>query len=252
MKTFSTQISDSIRYGRTDETYYSRRARTALMSSTHTDQWKRLDARSDIALLIAGVALAGVAVYKAVFFLTSVEVSTVLDTGYGGLALVLTGVALLGLYPRVREGAPKLATAAAVSSGLSICFVIVVWGWLIGTTLQLGRVPVIPEEAPVWTAVALLGNFITLSVGFILLAVASRRTAVIPRLASGLLVVPALMWLGLIANIAVNIIPNMSILVYVVNAIAVGGIGYIIRGRGQETTSTVRSTESSTGQGETS
>lgn len=217
------------------------------MLSTYTERLERFDAWCGIVMLVAGVALAGVAVYKAVFVFTSVEVSTIVDIGYGGLALLLTGVALLGLYPRVRDGAPKTATAAAVSSGLSICFVLVVWGWLIGTTLQLGRVPVIPEEAPVWTAVALLGNFITLSAGFILLAVASRQTAALPRSASGLLLVPALMWLGLIANIAVSLIPNMSILVYVVNAIAVVGIGYIIRGRGQGTTSRVRATESSKG-----
>lgn len=222
------------------------------MSPTRTDRWGRLDARSEMALSVAGVALAGVAVYKAVFVLTPVEVSTVVDTGYGGLALLLTGVALLGLYPRVREGAPKLATAAAASSVVSICFVIVVWGWLVGTTLRLGRVPAIPEEAPVWTAVALLGNFITLSGGFLLLAVASRRTAAIPRLVSGLLLVPALMWVGLIANVAVDLIPNMSILVYMVNAIAVAGIGYTIRSRGQGTTSRVPASESSTGKGETS
>lgn len=219
------------------------------MSSPHTNQSDRFGVRSEIALLVAGVALAGVAVYKTVFFLTPVEVSTVVDTGYGGLALLLTGVALLGLYPRVRDGAPKTATAAAASSGLSICFVIAVWGWLIGTTLQLGRVPTIPAEAPVWAGAALLGNFITLSVGFILFAVASRRTAALPRLADVLLIVPALMWLGLIANIAVNLIPNMSILVYVVNAVAVGGVGYIIRTRGQGTTNRIRTTESSSRQG---
>lgn len=218
------------------------------MSSTGTERWERFDAWSGIVMLVAGVALAGVAVYKAVFVFTSVEVSTVVDTGYGGLALLLTGVALLGLYPRVRDVSPKTATAAAVSSGLSISFVIAVWGWLIGTTLQLGRVPVIPEEAPVWAAVALLGNFITLSAGFILFAVASRRTAAVPRSASGLLIVPAFMWLGLIANIGINLIPNMSIPVYVVNAITVGAVGYIIRGQGNRASTKIRTTEPSTGQ----
>lgn len=205
------------------------------MSSLHTDRWERFGAWSGVALLVAGVALAGVAVYKTVFFLTPVEVSTVVDTGYGGLALVLTAVALVALYPRVRDGAPKTATAAAVSSGLSIGFVVVMWGWLIGTTLQLGRVPVIPGEAPVWAALAILGNFVTLSLGFLLFAVASRRAAAIPSPVSVLLVVPALMWLGLIANIAVDLVPNMSILVYVANAIAVGTAGHIIRGRGERT-----------------
>lgn len=220
------------------------------MSSSHTGRWERLDNRCEIAMLVAGVALAGVAVYKAVFFLTPVEVSTVVDTGYGGLALVLTAVALLTLYPRVWDGAPKTATTAALSSGLSIGFVIVVWGWLIGTTIQLGRVPIIPEEAPIWTAVALLGNFITLSLGFILFAVASHRTDSIPRSASRLLLVPALLWLGLIANIAISLIPNMSILVYAVNAVAVGGVGYLLRARGHGASTRVRATESSTSQRE--
>lgn len=220
------------------------------MSPTHTDRWERLGDQSEIALLVAGVALAGVAVYKVVFFLTPVDVSTVVDTGYGGLALLLTGVALLTLYSRVRDGAPKTATAAALSSGLSICFVIAVWGWFVVTTLQLGRVPVVPEEAPIWTAVALLGNFITLSVGFVLVAIASRRTTEIPRSASGLMIVPALMWLGLIANIPIGLVPNMSILVYVVNAVTVVGIGYLVRGQAHGARAQVRSTESSAGQRE--
>jgi hypothetical protein len=224
--------------------------REKCMSSTRTEQLERFDAWGGIVMLVAGVALAGVAVYKTVFAFTSVEVSTIVDIGYGGLALVLTGVALLGLYPRVRDVSPKTAAIATVSSGLSVSFVIAVWGWLFGTTLQLGRVPVIPEEAPVWTVLALLGNFITLSAGFILFAVASRRTAAIPRSASRLLILPAFMWLGLIANIAINLIPNMSILVYVVNGITVGAIGYIIRGQENRTSSQVHATETPTSQGE--
>lgn len=217
------------------------------MPAIHRGWWERLDARSDSALLVGGVALAGVAVYKAVFVFTSVEVSTVVDTGYGGLALILTALAVLGLYPRLREESPKTATAGAVSSGLSVVFVIVMWGWLVSATIQLGRVPVIPDDAPAWAALALLGNFITLSAAFVLFAVASLRTATIPRPASGLLVVPALMWLGLIANIALSVIPNMSILVYVVNAIAVGAVGYLLRRQGEGTSRRVPASEPATG-----
>jgi len=219
------------------------------MVPTPANRWKRLDARSGVLFLVAGVALAGVAVYKTVFVFTSVEVSTVVDTGHGGLALLLTAVALLGLYPRLREVSPKATAAAAASSGLSIGFVIVVWGWLVGTTLQLGRVPVIPEEAPAWAAVALLGNFITLSIGFLLFAVASRRTAAVPHSASLLLIVPPLMWVGLIVNIAVGLVPNMSIPVYTVNAFAVGAVGYAVRGQELGAGSRSHTTDPSTEQG---
>ncbi len=217
------------------------------MSSLHVEWWERFEAKSGTSLLVAGVALAGVAVYKTVFFHTPVEVSTVVDIGYGGLALLLTGVALLGLYPHVRDASPRTATAAVASSVLSVIFVTVLWGWLISATLRLGRAPVMPEEVPIWAGLALLGNFITLSVAFVLFAVASRRTAAVPSSASILLVVPALMWLGLIANIAINFHPqNMSILVYVVNAITVGAIGYVIRGRGHGASSRSLATDSST------
>lgn len=239
-----------LRYERTDETYHPGHTKARRMSSISGSWWERFDALSGVLWLVAGVALAGVAVYKTVFVFTPVEVSTVVDTGYGGLALLLTGVALLGLYPRVRDGSPKTATAAGVSSGLSIGFVIVVWGWLVGTTLQLGRVPTIPEEAPVWAGVALLGNFITLSVGFLLFAVASRRSATIPRRASLLLIVPALMWLGLIANIAVSVVPNMSIPVYMVNAITVAAVGYLVHGRERRASGRTQAAEPSTGQSE--
>lgn len=220
------------------------------MAIVHKDRWRLVDARAATAFLVAGVTLAGVAAYKTVFAFTPVEVSTVVDTGYGGLALVLTGLALLALYPRVRDGSPKTATAAALASCLSIGFVLVIWGWLIGTTVHLGRVPVIPEEAPIWAAAMMLGNFVTLSTAFLLIAVGSRRTDAIPDSASILSVVPALMWLGLIANVGLGLVPNMSILVYVVNALAVGGIGYVIRARGTEATTGSPTADSSTGRGE--
>lgn len=220
------------------------------MSSTDRGRWERYGARSGTAMLVAAAALVGVAVYKAVFFHTPVEVSTVVDIGYGGLALVLTGVAVLTLYPRVRDGSPRTATAAAASSVLSIGFVVVIWGWLLTTTVRLGRVPAIPEEAPVWAAAALLGNFVTLSLGFLLFAAAGRRTAAVPSTASALLVVPALVWLGLIANIAIGFEPqNMSILAYVVNSITVAGIGYVIRGQRQGAGTRGRTADPSAGKG---
>lgn len=221
------------------------------MSATLVDRWERHEPWSGTVLLVASVALAGVAVYKTVFFHTPVEVSTVVDIGYGGFALLLTGIALLGLYPHVRDASPRTATAAVASSGLSIIFVIVVWVWLLGTTLRLGRVPVLPEEAPIWAGLALLGNFVTLSVGFVLFAVASRRTTAIPSSASTLLGVPALMWVVLIANIAINFQPqNVSIAVYVVNSITVGIIGYVVRGRGHEASSRSRAPDPATDRGE--
>jgi vacuolar-type H+-ATPase subunit I/STV1 len=205
------------------------------MTSTGRIPWKALSEWNGQAFLAAAVLLAGVALYKGIGDFTSMTVPSAVDTGYGGLALLAPVVALLGLYPRIRESAPRLSGAAAVSSVLSAVAVFVIWAWFFGTTLQLGRFPMIPEEAPVWAAAALALNFLTLSVGFLLFGIASVRSSNVPKSVGLLLLIPGIMWIGLIVNIGVRAIPNMDFYVYIVNAVAVLAVGYLIWTGGQST-----------------
>lgn len=186
------------------------------------EQWRAA------AFLIAGVLLAGVAVYKGVGAFTSWSVTMEVDLIVGGLALIAPVIGLLGLYPRLREAAPRISLIGIVSAVVSAGIVLAVLVWFFATTLQLGRFPVW-NEAPVWTAAALAVVFLTLSLGFLLLGVASLRTTALSRPVSLLLVVPAVMWLGLLANVFVRAIANLDFYVYVVNAAAVLAIGYFLR-----------------------
>lgn len=184
------------------------------------------------AFLVAGVLLAGVAVYKGVGDFSTMSVPAAVDTLYGGLSLMAPVVGLVGLASRVRADSPRLATIGGILATISILFVIAVWVWFVGVTVALGRFPLIPDESPVWTAAALVLNFLTLSSGFVLLAVASFRSQSIPSTVALLLVVPGLMWTSLIVNVAVGAIPNYDFYVYVVIGASVTAIGYLLRDRG--------------------
>lgn len=197
-------------------------------TATNTTRGDALEQWRAAAFLIAGVLLAGVAVYKGVGAFTSWSVTMEVDLIVGGLALIAPVVGLLGLYPRLREAAPRVSLIGIVSAVVSAGVVLAVLVWFFGTTLQLGRFPVW-TEAPIWTAAALAIVFLTLALGFLLFGVASLRTLVFSRPVSLLLLVPAIMWLGLLVNVFVRAIANLDFFVYVVNAATVLAIGYLLR-----------------------
>lgn len=189
--------------------------------------WKVLEKWNAQVFVLIGLLFAGVVLYKGADAFTAWTVSTVIDTGFGGIALVAPLFGLLGLYPRVRDAAPRLTAAGIVSSGVAAISVLAVWTWFFGTALQLGRFPTF-EEYPVWGAAALLLIFITLSVGFLSFGVAGLRSNSLQRSASVLLMIPAVMWIGLLVNLPVRAIPELDFYVYVVNALTVMTLGYLL------------------------
>lgn len=199
------------------------------MPSNTSGLFTRLESVTWQAFLVAGVLLAGVAVYKGLGDFTSTSVPAVVDTMYGGFSLVAPVLGLLGLASQVRADSPRLATAGGVLAAISVSFVLAVWIWFVGVTLALGRFPLIPEESPIWTAGALLLNFITLSSGFVLLGIASTRCQSISSTVALLLMVPGIMWTSLIVNVAVGAIPNYDFYVYVIIGACVMAIGYRLR-----------------------
>lgn len=190
--------------------------------------WQRLQAWNGQLFLLAGVLLAGVALYKGIGAFTAVNVPSAVDTLYGGLGLLAPVVALFGIYPPLREKVPRLATAGVVAAAVSASFVLLVWTWFLGTAVRLGRFPRIPEEAPLWAALALVGNFLTLATGFLLIGLGSRRAVALPRRTGLLLLVPGLLWLALLVNIPLGVVAELDVYVYVVNAIAVFAVGYLL------------------------
>lgn len=170
------------------------------MTSVHSGLLGTLEQRNGQVFLVAAVLMAGVATYKGVMVYTPYHVPSVVDIVYGGLSLLSPVLAMLGLYPRLREAAPRLSMAGAVAALVASVGVVVVLGWFVGTTLQLGRFPALSGDVPVWAVLSLFVVFVTLALGFLSFGVASLRTAVLPQRVGLLLLVPAGMWLSLIVT----------------------------------------------------
>jgi hypothetical protein len=198
------------------------------MSSTGT-LWGPLERRSKTVFLIAGVLLLGYAVSKGVYTFTDVTPVGAFDVAYGGLGLLVTTVGLFGLYPRLRDGAPRLSIAGVVFAGIAAIGTFALLGWLAGATLAMKGYPAIPEESPAWTVLALIVVFVTIALGFLLFGAASLRTDVFSRTVGWLLVVPGLGWIGLIVgNVALPSGQYLG-LVYVPISVALLSVGYLFQ-----------------------
>lgn len=211
-----------------------------------TIPWETLEEWNGQLFLLAGVILAGVALYKGIGAFTGVTVPSAVDTLYGGMGLLAPVVALFGLYPALRKTVPRLSRTGILSAALSAVFVLIMWGWFLGTTFQLGRFPMIPEEAPIWAALALILNFLTISLGFLLIGVASLKADAHPQSAGALIVIPGVMWMALLLNIPFRIIPELDFFVYVINSMAVFAVGYLLLSGSQRPRGTKTQAESVT------
>lgn len=193
-----------------------------------TIPWGTLEELNGQLFLLASVLLAGVALYKGIGAFTSIAVPSAVDTLYGGLGLLAPVIALFGLYPGLRKPVPRLSAAGILSAALSVVFVLIMWGWFLGTAYKLGRFPMIPEEAPIWAALALIMNFLTISLGFILVGVASIKADALPQPGGILVLVPGVMWIALLLNVPLRVIPELDFFVYVVNSLAMLVVGYLL------------------------
>lgn len=175
--------------------------------------------------------MVGYAVTKAIYTFTPVTPIGAFDVSFGGIGILVTTVGLLGLYPRVRDHAPRLSLAGVVVTVVGVVTVLAVLGWLGGTTLVKAGYPAIPEEAPAWTLVAFFTAFFTIAVGFLLLGVASLRSNDLSPTIGYLLVVPGLGWIGLfVANLIPLIPPGqyLGLIAYVPISLAMLAIGYLL------------------------
>lgn len=78
------------------------------------------------------------------------------------------------------------------------------------------------ERGSSWTVAAITVNLDILSLGFRLFGVAALRTAALSRPMDLLLIVPAVMWLGLLGYMAVRATPDLDFFVYVVSGVTGG------------------------------
>lgn len=194
--------------------------------------WTTLKRQNKTVLMIAGVWLLGYAISKAIYTFTDVTAVGAFDVSFGGLGLLVTVVGLVGLYPRLRDEAPRLSFAGLVTAVVAAVGNIALLGWLALATLTRAGYPAIPEESPAWTVVALIVVFVTMALGFLLFGAASLRTDIFSRPVGWLLVVPGLGWAGLIVgNLALPSGQYLG-LVYVPICLALLGIGYSLDSEG--------------------
>lgn len=198
------------------------------MSAT-TLLWESLERRRKTVFLVAGVLLLGYAVSKAIYTFTAVTAVGAFDVAFGGFGLLVGILSLFSLYPSLHDGAPKATLAGVVVTVIAAAGTLATLGWLAGATLTMRGYPAVPEEAPAWTVLALIVVFVTIALGFLLFGAASLRTDVFSGRVGGLLIVPGLGWIGLIAG-------NLSLpsgqylgLVYFPISLALLAISYLLK-----------------------
>jgi len=195
------------------------------MSET-TTLWEPLERRTGTVFLIAGMLLLGYAVSKGIYTFTEVTAVGAFDVAFGGVGLLVALLGLFGLYPQLNEDAPWVSLAGLVAAVIATVGNVALLGWLAGATLTRTGYPAVPEEAPVWTGLALFVVFVTIALGFLLFGAVSLHVDAVPRTIGHLLVVPGLGWVGLVAGNVVLPSGQYLGLVYVPICLALLAAGY--------------------------
>lgn len=200
------------------------------MPNTNTGPGNLLESWCPTAFLFAGVMAFSYAVLKGLKAYAGLEVVSVFDVLWGGFVLLVPVVALLGLFPQLREASPRLAIAAAAVTGIAGLGIVAIQLQLIVTTLTMEGYPEIPGDTPAWPVFVLFLVFVTLALGFLLSGVAARRSDAVSRTVARLLVVPFLGWFGLIvANVVLPSGDYLGMFAYAPIGVALLAIGYLLR-----------------------
>lgn len=200
------------------------------MATTDRNPWTSVERWSPRTFLIAGLFWLVYAGLNGIEGITDLLTPSALDVTVSGLALLLGAVSLLGLYPRLRSHAPRISMIGVGCIVVSAASTLALLVWLFGTTLLTAGVPAIPEDAPGWTVAAFFSALLPLILGFLLFGVASLRTSALSRRVGLLLIVPAVMWIGLLAGNAIGVDETLLVVtVYIPIAVAALVIGARLR-----------------------
>lgn len=155
-------------------------------------RWGPIARRSATAFLAAGVLLLATAVLTGLAALTSASPPRSVTGATGLVGVILSYVGLLGVYPRVVDGTPRLARTGAVLVALPVLalLVLLVWGALgHGTSAVPVPIVVIPAIGVVFVA-----SFLLFALGTTLFGVAGLRSGRLPRAVASLLFAYASTW----------------------------------------------------------
>lgn len=151
--------------------------------------------------------------------------------GFGGV--VLSFVAMVGLYPKLRTGAPALARVGIGALLLPVVLFLADLVWLVlAGFLGLPSLTFTYLPSPM---LAVGAAFLLFAIGTTIFGVIALVTSTLDRTIGGLLIVFALAWYLLIGGIAVSGFPIPGWLLALTGVLQGGsllGIGYLLRTAG--------------------
>lgn len=200
------------------------------MSTVSTRSWESLEKWSPTAFLGAGVLFFAFVVASVISGFTNIEGTWVLvaEGGTGLLGLIVAIVAVVGLYPGLRDRSPYMSRGAVLAFVAAVVGLIVALGW----RLSASSVP---------TALTLLFSLsvLLIAVGFLLTTAASLRTETPSRTVGVLLFVPVIMWVWHYATFAfVGSMYLLTVIDYTVITAAFLAIGYRLQTESEPTSRT--------------
>lgn len=195
-----------------------------------------LEKRNGKIFTFAGIMVFSYALLKGLKTFAGLGVITVIDVMWGAFVLLVPGIALLGLYPRLRQAAPRSSAAAVVVSVIAGLAIVAIQVQLILTTLTMEGYPEIPGDVPTWPVFATYLVFVMLALGFLFSSVAARRNDTVPRTVAGLLVIPFLGWIGfVVAPFVLFSGDHLGLLVHLPISGVLLAIGYYLEAEGEPT-----------------
>lgn len=210
------------------------------MQTTSKVPWTVLESRSPAAFLVAGTLLFGFVILTVITAFTEMLVGVnravvggVL-VGSGMFGLVIAVVGLLGLYPRLRTPAPRMARVGLGALVAALTGILVVVG-----TLAVVGPPEYPGDVPAFVPPIFIFSGLLIMLGYALFAAASIRTRTPSRRIGLLLAIPGVVLLWHYSALAAFGSQHvLEIIDYTVISTTLLTIGYLLRGEPVTTTNT--------------
>lgn len=166
------------------------------MRTVPTRAWGALERWSAEAFLLAGVLLLASPAHVGLELFMNVPLPSWLVASVVVPGLIATLVGLVGLYPRIADRAPRMASLGGLFTTLAGTILVVLLGWILGNSVLTAASEMAIGAPP---DVAFLGLAVTMTLAFVLFGTASLRVAVPSRLVGALLLSFALPWTVIIA-----------------------------------------------------
>lgn len=159
-----------------------------------------LERRSAEAFLLAGVLLLASPAHVGLELFINVPLPSWMVASVILPGLIATLVGLVGLYPRIADRAPRMASVGGLFTGLAGTTLVVLLGWILGGSVLTAASGIAIGSPP---DVAFLVLAVTMTLAFVSFGTASLRVAVPSRPVGALLLSFALPWIGSLAATAV-------------------------------------------------